>query len=75
MQSDGGFYYVPSPLAERPMIPLKYFEELETAPVDKVDFVATFIGVFVDIQLCDGDVVLVERGKFEDARGNAHYHG
>lgn len=44
-QSHGGFYYVPSPLGERLMIPVKYLEELKTAPVEEVDFVATFIEV------------------------------
>ncbi|KAG6357383.1 hypothetical protein INS49_013260 [Diaporthe citri] len=42
-KSDGGFFYVPSPLGERLMIPVKYLEELKTAPVEEVDFVATFI--------------------------------
>jgi len=27
------------------MIPTKYLEDLKTAPIDKVDFVATFIEV------------------------------
>ncbi|KAG8162657.1 hypothetical protein KVR01_007135 [Diaporthe batatas] len=45
-KSDGGFYYVPSPLGERLMIPVKYLEELKTAPVEEVDFVATFIEMF-----------------------------
>ena len=27
------------------MIPAKYLEDLKTAPIDKVDFVATFIEV------------------------------
>lgn len=44
-QSDNGFFYVPSPLGERLMIPVKYLEELKTAPIDEVDFVATFIEV------------------------------
>lgn len=47
-QSDGGFFYVPSPLGERLMIPVKYLEELKTAPVEEVDFVATFI----EVSLC-----------------------
>ncbi|RYP13363.1 hypothetical protein DL765_006904 [Monosporascus sp. GIB2] len=40
------FYYVPSPLGERLMIPGRYIEELKTAPVEKVDFVGTFIAMF-----------------------------
>ncbi|KAA8909879.1 putative cytochrome P450 [Sphaerosporella brunnea] len=43
---NGGMFYVPSPLGERLMIPPKYVEELKSAPVDKVDFVATFIEMF-----------------------------
>ncbi|KAF6789066.1 cytochrome P450 [Colletotrichum sojae] len=42
----GDFFYVPSPLGERLMIPTKYLDELKTAPVDHVDFVATFIEMF-----------------------------
>ncbi|KAL6915486.1 hypothetical protein FSST1_006981 [Fusarium sambucinum] len=42
----GGFFYVPSPLGERLMIPLKYLEELKSAPVEHVDFVGTFIEMF-----------------------------
>ncbi|KAK1728205.1 putative cytochrome P450 [Colletotrichum acutatum] len=42
----GDFFYVPSPLGERLMIPSKYLEELKTAPIDQVDFVATFIEMF-----------------------------
>ncbi|KAH8760542.1 cytochrome P450 [Diaporthe sp. PMI_573] len=45
-KSDGGFFYVPSPLGERLMIPVKYLEELKTAPVEEVDFVGTFIEMF-----------------------------
>ncbi|KAI0107962.1 cytochrome P450 [Hypoxylon sp. NC0597] len=43
---NGGFFYVPSPLGERLMIPVRYLEDLKTAPVDKVDFVGTFIEMF-----------------------------
>lgn len=43
---NGGFFYVPSPLGERLMLPVRYLEELKTAPVDKVDFVGTFIEMF-----------------------------
>ncbi|KAI4217474.1 MAG: hypothetical protein LQ351_000069 [Letrouitia transgressa] len=39
---NGGLYYVPSPLGERLMLHPKYIEELKSAPIDKVDFVATF---------------------------------
>ena len=39
-------FYVPSPLGERLMIPGKYVEELKTAPVNEVDFVATFYEVY-----------------------------
>ncbi|KAK1473864.1 cytochrome P450 [Colletotrichum tamarilloi] len=42
-RAKGDFFYVPSPLGERLMIPSKYLEELKTAPIDQVDFVATFI--------------------------------
>ncbi|KAJ0168794.1 Ent-kaurene oxidase, partial [Colletotrichum tanaceti] len=45
-QTGGDFFYVPSPLGERLMIPTKYLEELKTAPVDQVDFVATFTEMF-----------------------------
>ncbi|KAI0390655.1 cytochrome P450 [Xylariaceae sp. FL0594] len=44
--SNLGFYYVPSPLGERLMIPTRYLEELKSAPVDEVDFVGTFIEMF-----------------------------
>lgn len=43
---NGGFFYVPSPLGERLMLPVRYLEDLKTAPVDKVDFVGTFIEMF-----------------------------
>lgn len=33
------------------MIPSKYLEELKTAPIDQVDFVATFIEV-INSALC-----------------------
>ncbi|KAI0195875.1 cytochrome P450 [Astrocystis sublimbata] len=39
-------WYVPSPLGERLMLPSRYIEELKTAPVDEVDFVATFFEMF-----------------------------
>ncbi|KAI1818685.1 putative cytochrome P450 [Poronia punctata] len=42
----GSMFYVPSVLGERLMIPAKYVEELKTAPIDKVDFVATFQEMF-----------------------------
>lgn len=43
---NGGFFYVPSPLGERLMLPVRYLEELKTAPIEKVDFVGTFIEMF-----------------------------
>ncbi|KAI1409846.1 cytochrome P450 [Hypoxylon sp. FL1857] len=43
---NGGFFYVPSPLGERLMLPVRYLEDLKTAPIDKVDFVGTFIEMF-----------------------------
>ncbi|KAI1356558.1 putative cytochrome P450 [Xylaria sp. FL0043] len=45
-ENRGNMYYVPSVLGERLMIPAKYVEELKTAPMDKVDFVATFQEMF-----------------------------
>lgn len=45
LQWAGDFFYVPSALGERLMIPVKYLEDLKTAPIDKVDFVATFAEV------------------------------
>ncbi|KAK1450481.1 cytochrome P450 [Colletotrichum melonis] len=45
-RAKGDFFYVPSPLGERLMIPSRYLEELKTAPIDQVDFVATFIEMF-----------------------------
>lgn len=43
---NGGLFYVPSPLGERLMLPVRYLEDLKTAPIDKVDFVGTFIEMF-----------------------------
>ncbi|KAK0610328.1 Ent-kaurene oxidase [Lasiodiplodia hormozganensis] len=40
------FYYVPTALGERLMIPTKFMHELKTAPMDQVDFVGTFIEMF-----------------------------
>ncbi|KAH7028636.1 putative cytochrome P450 [Macrophomina phaseolina] len=45
-QSRRGFYYVPTALGERLMIPAKFLDELKTAPMDEVDFVGTFIEMF-----------------------------
>lgn len=42
----GGLFYVPTPLGERLMLPVRYLEDLKTAPIDKVDFVGTFIEMF-----------------------------
>ncbi|KAI8953283.1 putative cytochrome P450 [Xylaria longipes] len=39
-------WYVPSPLGERLMLPKQYVEEIKTAPVEDVDFVATFYEMF-----------------------------
>ncbi|KAI1812287.1 cytochrome P450 monooxygenase [Poronia punctata] len=44
--ADGDSYYVPSPLGERLMVPGWVLNELKTSPVDKVDFVGTFIDMF-----------------------------
>ncbi|KAK3321251.1 putative cytochrome P450 [Cercophora scortea] len=46
LATNGGFFYVPSPLGERLMIPVQYLEDLKTAPIDRVDFVGTFIEMF-----------------------------
>ncbi|KAK7714526.1 hypothetical protein SLS63_011716 [Diaporthe eres] len=43
---NGGLFYVPSPLGERLMLPVRYLKDLKTAPTDKVDFVGTFIEIF-----------------------------
>lgn len=45
-QSGGDFYYVPTALGERLMIPAKFLDELKTAPMNEVDFVGTFIEMF-----------------------------
>ncbi|KAI2621578.1 cytochrome P450 monooxygenase [Xylaria nigripes] len=45
-QAGGDFYYVPSPLGERLMVPSWVLDELKTSPVDKVDFVGTFVEMF-----------------------------
>ncbi|KAL5041783.1 hypothetical protein BDW71DRAFT_217425 [Aspergillus fruticulosus] len=45
-KTNGGLYYVPSKLGERLMLPTRYLEELKSAPVNEVDFVATFIEMF-----------------------------
>jgi cytochrome P450 len=45
-KADGGFFYVPSLLGERLMVPPWVLEELKTSPMDKVDFVGTFIEMF-----------------------------
>lgn len=45
-QNDRGPFYVPSKLGERLMLPSKYLEDLKSAPVHEVDFVATFIEMF-----------------------------
>lgn len=53
------------------MIPSKYLEELKTAPVDEVDFVATFIEV-IPHQI--SHVVFCCANK-SDVRGQIYYHG
>lgn len=45
-QFKGRPWYVPSPLGERLMLPSRYVEEVKTAPMDEVDFVATFFEMF-----------------------------
>jgi hypothetical protein len=45
-QAGGDFYYVPSLLGERLMVPAWVLDELKTSPVEKVDFVGTFIEMF-----------------------------
>ena len=45
IQSGDRLFYIPSNCGERLMLPVKYLEDLKTSPVDKVDFVATFIEV------------------------------
>lgn len=44
-QATDGKFYLPSNLGERLMLPTKYLNDLKNAPVDKVDFVATFFEV------------------------------
>lgn len=44
-QAKRGPFYVPSKLGERLMLPVKYLEDLKSAPTHEVDFVATFIEV------------------------------
>ena len=43
MQTNGGFFYVPSPSHDRLMIPTKYLEELKNAPDSKADFTGSFV--------------------------------
>lgn len=43
MQTNGGFFYVPSPSYDRLMIPTKYVEELKNAPDSKADFTGSFV--------------------------------
>ena len=44
-QATDGKFYLPSNLGERLILPTKYLDDLKNAPVDKVDFVATFFEV------------------------------
>lgn len=55
------------------MIPVKYLEELKTAPVEEVDFVATFIEVSLR-QLCQAIITLRVLMNL-DVRGQIYYHG
>lgn len=57
-QTNGGLYYVPSKLGERLMLPTKYLEEMKSAPIQEVDFVATFIEV-----RCFPDMLITGRLK------------
>lgn len=41
-QTEGGFFYVPSPAGERLMLPTKYLDELKNAPNERADFTASF---------------------------------
>ncbi|KAK2616584.1 hypothetical protein QQS21_000407 [Conoideocrella luteorostrata] len=45
-KTKGGKFYVPSKLGERLMLPVRYLDELKSAPIHEVDFVATFIEMF-----------------------------
>jgi hypothetical protein len=38
-------FYVPTKLGERLMLPVRYLQDLKTAPVEDVDFVGTFVEV------------------------------
>jgi hypothetical protein len=51
LQTKDGKFYIPSNLGERLMLPVKYLEDLKNAPVDKVDFVATFFEVNLSLGL------------------------
>lgn len=55
LQTNGGLFYVPSKLGERLMLPVKYLEDLKSAPVHEVDFVATFIEVRRTARICNLD--------------------
>lgn len=44
-KSNNGFFYVPSKLGERLMLPTRYLNDLKNAPTNEVDFVATFFEV------------------------------
>lgn len=69
---------MPSPLGERLMIPVQYLEELKTAPVDKVDFVATFTEVMcsaVSFAHCWYDPLLISCNNSVDVRGQIHNNG
>ncbi|KAI4087876.1 MAG: hypothetical protein LQ344_006501 [Seirophora lacunosa] len=68
----GGLFYVPSPLGERLMLHPKYIEELKSAPIDKVDFVATFQEVRSRRQ---DHVIQLTNSWDADVRGEIHHYG
>ena len=57
-QTNGGFFYVPSPAGERLMIPTRYIEELKNAPDREADFTGSFLEVKCRRHLC-GEVSLL----------------
>ena len=55
VQTKGGFFYVPSPVGERLMIPTRYLEELKNSPDEDVDFSGSFLEVSrqaIKIRIC-----------------------
>lgn len=51
-QTRGGKFNVPTKLGERLMLPVKHLDELKSAPVNEVDFVATSIEVRNGANVC-----------------------